>query len=61
MKLHLYIMWVMYSLALVTMAIAITFALDGNNLGTGLGLFEAAVFTLIGYLAEFTYNKSKIK
>lgn len=59
MKLHLYIMWVMYLLASITMLITIAFTMEGDSLGMSIGLAETTAFTIFGCLAESTYNKSK--
>jgi hypothetical protein len=58
MKLHLYIMWVMYLLASITMLITIAFTMEGDSLGVSIGLAETTCFTIIGCLAEHTYKKS---
>jgi hypothetical protein len=54
-------MWVMYLLASITMLITIAFTMEGDSLGMSIGLAETTCFTLIGCLAEYTYNKSKQK
>lgn len=59
MRLHFYVMWIMYSLSVLTSIMAL-FSIENNNMvGMGLGFFESAFFLMIGFIAEINYNKSK--
>lgn len=61
MRLHFYVMLIMYSLSVLTSIMALLFAIENNVIGIGLGFFESAFFLMIGFIAEINYNKSKIK